>query len=208
MSLSTPPAGSFTAQNLVAAPRELRSERLVLHAPSLEFAELRAASIAASSAAYDFIAWWRKAADLEVMQRSCASEVASVERGDELIYHAFLRADSDGESGAYVGRIDLHTWDVSVPRCELGYMGDSRLAGKGLMHEAASTCLALAFALGALRVQAVTDTRNLRSIAFAEGLGFTREGVLRAYERDADGAVCDQLMLAIVARTPKKLPSS
>ena len=148
MSLLTPPAGLFTAQNLIAAPRELRSDRLVLRAPSLGFAQLRAASIAASSADYGFIAWWRKAADLEVMQRSCASEVASVERGEELIYHAFLADAAHNGFGAYVGRIDLHTWDFSVPRCELGYMGDSRLAGQGLMHEAASTCLALAFALG------------------------------------------------------------
>ena len=187
------PCAPTTPSTLIAAPRELRTERLVLRAPSTEFVASRAESIRASSADYGFIAWWRTRADEAVMLRSSESDVASVAAGNELIFYAFLQSNN-----AYVGRLDLHSWDHSVPRCELGYMGDSRLAGKGLMREAASACLALAFALGCARVQAVTDMRNLRSLDFAHSLGFVKEGELRAYERDADGALCDQVMLAIV----------
>jgi RimJ/RimL family protein N-acetyltransferase len=182
-----------SAATLLAAPREMSTARLVLRAPSLEFMAQRMESIRVSDADYGFIAWWRKAADEAVMLRSTESEIRSVAAGEELVYHAFLVNDA-----SYVGRLDLHSWDHSVPRCELGYMGDSRQARKGLMQEAATACLQLAFALGCERVQAVTDTRNIASIHFAHRLGFEREGVLRNYERDASEALCDQLMLSIV----------
>ncbi len=97
----------------------------------------------------------------------------------------------------YVGRIDLHSWDFDAPRCEIGYMSDVRTRGRGLLQEAAQACIALAFAMGVVRVEAMTDPRNASSIRFAKALGLRHEALMRNYERDADGALCDQVLLAI-----------
>ena len=101
--------------------------------------------------------------------------------------------------GAYVGRIDLHSWDFNVPRCEIGYVGDVLSAGRGLMREAALACVNLAFQLGALRMQALRESTNHRALHFAErALGFRREGELRHDERDVQGRLGSRVMFAAV----------
>ena len=72
------------------------------------------------------------------------------------------------------------------------------MTGHGLMHEAATAMLDLAWSLGAHRVQALCDSRNTRAIRFAERLGFRREGALRGYERDDQGQLHDEVVLAIL----------
>jgi len=54
-------------------------------------------------------------------------------------------------------------------------------------------------ALGMGRVQLKTDVRNMRSRAAIEKIGATREGVLRRYQRRADGTVRDTVMYSVVA---------
>jgi RimJ/RimL family protein N-acetyltransferase len=93
--------------------------------------------------------------------------------------------------------VDLHSWDFATPRCEVGYVGDVRTAGRGLMREAVLACVDLAFQLGAARVQALSEAGNQRALHFAEhALGFVREGVLRNYERDAQGKLGSQVLFA------------
>ena len=180
------------SDKIKTAPREIRTHRTRLVTPSIEQIPIRMAWAAASHTTLDFVPRWRKSIDLETATRSAESEIATVNAGDEIIYNVFEIASS-----AYVGRIDLHSWDADVPRCEIGYMADARTSGRGLLREAANRCVELAFALGAARVQAMTDVRNVRSIRFAKALGMQQEGVLRNYER-FNGEVCDQLLLSIV----------
>lgn len=120
----------------------------------------------------------------------------AVEAGDEIIYNVFEIATGD-----YVGRLDLHSWDADAPRCEIGYMADTRTSGRGLLREAAIACVELAFDIGAVRIQAMTDPRNTRSIMFAKALGMQEEGVLRNYER-LDDVLCDQVLLSTVRTRP------
>jgi RimJ/RimL family protein N-acetyltransferase len=179
-------------EKLKAAPREMHTPRTVLRAPSLDQIPVRMSWAVASSASLDFVARWRKSADVEVATRSAHSEMRAVEAGEELIYNVFEK-----DTNAYVGRIDLHSWDADAPRCEIGYMADAPTSGRGLLREAAAACVQLAFDIGAVRIQVITDTRNTRSIQFAEALGMQHEGVLRSYEQ-LDGVVCDQALLSIV----------
>jgi RimJ/RimL family protein N-acetyltransferase len=180
-------------EDLIRAPRELSTERCVLKSSSIEFTSTRVAWANASSAMLDFTWWWRKAIDPEKALASLQSEMDAIARGEELIFNVFER-----ETNAHVGRIDLHSWDFDAPRCEIGYMADARTSGRGLLREAALACVELAFSLGAVRVQAVTDSRNARSIHFAKSLGMREEGVLKNYERDGTGALTDQVMLAVI----------
>jgi RimJ/RimL family protein N-acetyltransferase len=86
---------------------------------------------------------------------------------------------------------------MAAPRCEVGYVGDVRAAGRGLMREAVWACIQLAFDLGAARVQAMSEASNQHALHFAANtLGLQREGVLRFYERDAQGRLGDQVMFA------------
>lgn len=192
---------SLSCASLRVCPKEIRTARTVLRAPDVAQIPVRQAWAQANHNALGFVARWRRTADAEVAGRSCASEMASVEVGTELIFNVFAcdadQASRDYACGPYVGRIDLHSWDFDAPRCEIGYMGDVRTQGKGLLREACAAAIELAFAMGVARVQAITDTRNLPSIRFALGLGMQAEGVLRNYER-MDGLLCDQQLLSIV----------
>ncbi len=178
--------------HLAQAPRELRSARLVLHAPRPEFAAVFVESLNTSLPGLGYIGWAQRARTLEWAQRFMAEGLAYVDEGDCLIFYAFEKA-----SGQYVGRVDLHSWDFDAPRCEVGYVGDARVQGRGLMREAVLACVQLAFALGVARVQALSEANNTRALRFAEhALGFTREGVLRNFERDAQGRLGQQVMFA------------
>ena len=178
--------------HLIQAPRELRTLRLVLQAPRPEFAPVFVESLNTSLPGLGYIGWGQQSQTLAWAERFMAGGLVYVEQGDCLIFHAFEKA-----GGRYVGRVDLHSWDFTVPRCEVGYVGDVRMQGRGLMREAVLVCVQLAFELGAARVQALSEATNLRALRFAESaLGFQREGVLRNFERDAQGRLGEQVMFA------------
>ncbi len=178
--------------HLIRAPRELHTPRLRLHAPRAEFAAVFVESLNHSLPGLQYIGWGQHSQTLAWAQQFMAGGVALINEGDCLIFHAFERA-----GGGYVGRIDLHSWDFDAPRCEVGYVGDSRVQGRGLMREAVLACVQLAFDLGVARVQALSEADNHRALRFAEqALGFTREGVLRNFERDARGRLGRQVLFA------------
>jgi RimJ/RimL family protein N-acetyltransferase len=186
------------ANSLLQAPRLLHSPRLTLHAPRPEWGPVFVESLNLSLPGLSFISWAQTARAVEWGSEFLAHDIDWAARGEGLAYYAF---ENDG--GAYVGRIDLHSWDFDTLRCEVGYVGDVRTAGRGLMREAVLACVDLAFALGAARVQALSEADNARALHFAEqALGFTREGVLRHYERDAQGRLGDQVMFAVYRPVP------
>ncbi len=178
-------------QTLIDAPRELFSERLVLQAPRVDHATAFVESLNRSLPGLAFIGWGQKLRDLEWAQRFCTDGAAMVSDGECLIFNAFTR-----DEGVYVGRIDLHTFDFEAPRCEVGYVGDLLSAGRGLMREAVVTVISQGFDIGLMRIHALSDARNQRALHFAGALGMQPEGLLRAFERDAQGRLCDMMMFA------------
>jgi RimJ/RimL family protein N-acetyltransferase len=173
---------------------------LVLRAPQAPWVDDIAAvfveSLNLSLPGLHFISWGQQPRNIEWAQGFVASSRGQIERGEYLAFFAFEH-DSGTAWGRYVGRVDLHNWCFDTPRCEVGYVGDVRTAGLGLMREAVLACVDLAFKLGAVRVQALSEAANRRALRFAEhALGFTREAVLHHYERDAQGNLGDQVMFA------------
>jgi RimJ/RimL family protein N-acetyltransferase len=78
--------------------------------------------------------------------------------------------------GRLIGDVSLQLHEVRAHSrsAEIGWVLHPRFGGSGLATEAASQMLAFAFdVVGAQRVTAVTDARNLRSVALARRLGFT-----------------------------------
>ena len=183
-------------QDLCNAPLQLSTPQLDLHAPQPAFGTLFVESLNLSLPGLSHIGWAQQARTTDWGATFMQHGQELMASGDCLIYYAFERGPA-GELGSYVGRIDLHSWDFEAPRCEVGYVGDVRTAGRGLMREAVLACVDLAFNLGAARVQALSEADNGRALHFAEhALKFTREGVLRNFERDAQGRLGSQVMFA------------
>ena len=188
--------------DLLQAPALIQTPRLRLVLPSADNAEALATlfldSLNRSLPYLGFIAWAQSAHDADWAARFLQRDVEDIARGEVLVYYAFETGAADGD-GAYVGRVDLHSWDFAVPRCEVGYVGEPQVSGRGLMREAVLACIDLALSLGAVRVQALSEAVNLRALRFAEqALGLQREGVLRHYERDAQGRLGEQVLFARV----------
>ena len=176
---------------LLAAPRQLHTRRLRLEAPRIEHAQAFADLLNASVGGWNFVNWGLVPRDLLWAHAFCAHGAEIVAAGEDLIFNVF-----DPNTGTCIGRIDLHTFDFEAPRCEIGYVGDPRVAGQGLMREAVEAVIELGFSLGLARIEAFSDVRNERAIHFAQGLGFEREGVVRHRERDPQGELCSQVLMA------------
>jgi RimJ/RimL family protein N-acetyltransferase len=180
-------------QTLIHAPRRIDTPRLRLEAPAVAHAALVHESINSSLSTLGFIAWAQSPWTLERAESFCKGGLELVDQGDCLVFNAFRRDD-----GAFVGRIDLHSFDFDAPRAEIGYVGDVRQAGQGLMREAVLAVVGLGFSLGLARVEAISEVDNERALRFAQhALGFKCEGRLHHRERNAQGALCDQMMFAI-----------
>jgi RimJ/RimL family protein N-acetyltransferase len=124
-------------------------------------------------------AWLRNYAD---KQANDAGRILGIWRGAELL-----------------GGVLFRTFDAESGGCEIGSWLGSGTEGKGLMTRAARILLDWAFGVrGMTRVCWQTSPENKRSIAVAERIGMTREGVLRkayAYQ----GVHHDVVVLAILA---------
>lgn len=102
--------------------------------------------------------------------------------------------------GAAVGTTSY--LDVSLPdaRLEIGHTTYTPAVWGSTVNSACKLLLMdWAFDHGFGRVQLKTDIRNRRSQAAIAKLGATYEGVLRRYQRRADGTVRDTVMYAVTA---------
>ncbi|MFZ2988489.1 GNAT family N-acetyltransferase [Ideonella sp.] len=190
------------------APQAWRSGRVMLRTPGPADAALLMDSFNASMPAFNYIHWTQAREGRPFTLDEAAAVAGRLQgyhqTGDSLHYLVQCADDTDAP-GAVAGLIDLHSFDFATPRAEIGYTGDVRMAGRGLMTEAVVAVTQMAFSLGFVRVQALSDARNTSALRFAERLpGYQREGVLHAFERDPWGLLCAQVMFAAVA--PGALP--
>ncbi|MBM7661125.1 RimJ/RimL family protein N-acetyltransferase [Bacillus mesophilus] len=93
------------------------------------------------------------------------------------------------ETGEFIGSSGLHRIDWDVPKFEIGYWVDTRYAGKGYITEAVEGITKFAFdELHARRVEIRMDSKNERSRAIPERLGYELEGILRNDDLALDGS--------------------
>jgi RimJ/RimL family protein N-acetyltransferase len=178
--------------DLRSAPQGLLTPRLRLEAPALHHAAAFSAGVQASREALDFVAWRQRPCDLAWAQGFCQRDADSRAAGLDLAFHVLTR-----DGGDWVGRIDVHSIDFDAARGEIGYVGDVRLSGRGLMREAVRAVITMCFDIGFERIEAMSDARNARALHFADSLGLLqREGVLRRHERDLAGLPCDMVLWA------------
>jgi RimJ/RimL family protein N-acetyltransferase len=104
-------------------------------------------------------------------------------------------------AGAVIGTTSFLDISVHDARLEIGSTAYARPFWSSAVNpESKLLLLEYAFdVLGAGRVQLKTDVRNERSQRAIERLGATHEGILRRYQRRADGSVRDTVMFSITA---------
>lgn len=104
------------------------------------------------------------------------------------------------ESGRLVGACGLHRTSWEVPKTEVGYWVRASESGKGYVTEAVNGLVAFALdAIGAERIEIITDAENLASRRVAERCGFTLEGILRRERRAPQGSLRDTCIYARLA---------
>jgi [ribosomal protein S5]-alanine N-acetyltransferase len=87
---------------------------------------------------------------------------------------------TDRGSALAIGTCLLFRYEESAARAELGYVLGRNHWGRGIMREALIELISCAFGpYGLRRLEAEVDPLNLASSLLLEGLGFTREGLLR-----------------------------
>ena len=85
--------------------------------------------------------------------------------------------------GNTLGIVGFKDTDTANRRTEIGYWISAAGRGKGLVTQACHTLIKYAFEeLDVNRIQLKTAVSNLKSIAVAKRLGFTREGIEREGE--------------------------
>jgi ribosomal-protein-alanine N-acetyltransferase len=142
-----------------------------------------------------------------VVQRFSDRTLSSVAEAKELLVDirprvaaGSLRAWVIVLEGSVIGMIGLHTWVPKHRRAELGFDLARVHWGRGYASEAARAVLSYGFTTMQLhRIEAYTMVENLRSARLLERLGFTREGVCRAYVVEDDEATYDSAVYGLLA---------
>ena len=81
------------------------------------------------------------------------------------------------ETATVIGSIGLHLYDAANRAVEVGYCIHRALWRRGIVSEAARAMIAAAFGpIGAHRVVATCDVRNVGSFGVMEAVGMRREG--------------------------------
>jgi RimJ/RimL family protein N-acetyltransferase len=152
------------------------------------------------------IGWANKLLDAEYVSKRKARDEASAQSGEYFAWRLYPLASEAisiapiALQNTLIGEIDLHTWDWSVPKCEVGYWLTEDAVGFGFATEAVAAVCIKAFELAQVqRIQGMCDFDNASSVKLLERLGFQREGRLRNYERNSvNNALCDQLLFSMI----------
>jgi RimJ/RimL family protein N-acetyltransferase len=178
---------------LLDLPESFETPRLLLRCPRAGDGEIMQEAILESfDELHRFMYWARTEGSVEEREANVRLGHANYLARKDLPVLIFRRED-----GRFLGGSGLHEADWTVPKFEIGYWLRTSETGKGYMTEAVAGIARIAFdRLEARRVEIRCDSRNERSVALAERLGFEREANLRNHRRAPDGEVSDTLVFA------------
>ncbi len=176
---------------LLDIPDHLETERLLIRAPQPGEAPVVYGAILESlDSLRQWMLWAHEEQTLEGIEASSRRAIAMFQTRETLRFRLFRKAD-----GEYVGMSEIHGFDWSVPRCEIGYWVRTSMQRKGYITEAVIGLTDFALSvLHARRVEIRCNARNRRSAAVAERAGYTLEARLHHYERDVGGELRDTLI--------------
>jgi RimJ/RimL family protein N-acetyltransferase len=115
---------------------------------------------------------------------------AWIERAFDALQHARVvrLAIVDARDGSFLGQVGIGDLDWEQQVGEIFYWVAAPARGRGVATRATRLLTAWGFEeLRLARIEITVDPENERSQRVAKGAGFTREGVLRSYQRFKDG---------------------
>jgi ribosomal-protein-serine acetyltransferase len=187
----------------MTTPFLLRSQRLILAspAPGDELVILEAITESFASL-HEWLPWAKTMPTFEDVAQANADLLAKFRADAE--FHFRIRREADQR---YLGSIGVLYVDRGVPSMEMGFWLRSTARGQGYMQEAAQRLVQFVTEeLRALRLQMRVDSRNVRSCALAERLGFSRGGVCQNAARDNEGRLLSHIIYALVRGAERPNP--
>lgn len=178
-------------------PLQLETERLLIRCPQSGDGQVVHASVVESlSGLREFPAslpWAMAEPSVEASEQFCREGQANYLLRTSLPMLLFLKG-----TNTHVGNSGLHSFDWSVPKCEIGYWGRTSFARKGLITEAVKAITAFAFEhFDVRRIEALPDDGNLPSCLVCERAGYSLEGTLRHHRLGPDGVLRNTRVYAI-----------
>lgn len=161
-------------------PEEFTTDRLIIRMPKPGDGKVVYEAITAS---INELKPWLPFAQVEQSEEDVELNIREAHisflKREDLRLHVFLK-----ETGQFIASSGLHRIDWKIPKFEIGYWIDSRFSGKGYMTEAVKGISDFAFhELYAKRLEIRCDTKNIKSRAIPEKLGFALEGILKNDDR-------------------------
>lgn len=146
------------------------------------------------------LSWVAADPDADAAERFCRQAHANFAARTDLPFFVFERT-----TGQLLGAAGLHRTVWATPKTEVGYWCRSRRSGEGFVTEAVEAVSRYAFeAIGAVRIELVTDRENLASRRVAERCGYTLEGILHRERRAPDGSLRDTCLYARLRAPPTR----
>jgi ribosomal-protein-serine acetyltransferase len=143
-----------------------------------------------------FMRWMTPEYDLAAAQKFIAEAIINRLQRTKLQLGIFYGPE-------LVGSIGYVYLDFDAKKTEIGYWIGRDAEGKGIITRACRVLIDYAFdELGMNRVEIRCSTKNIRSAAVPERLGFTKEGVLRQAEPLKDG-LHDFNIYGLLAQDPR-----
>ena len=182
-----------TYRTLIAIPTRVDGPRVTLRPLAPADAPAFLAAVAESRAA--LVSWVRGVSRLKDLDD--VSDYVARMTADWIERSRLCFAVRDGQDQGLLGEVTLQRIDWDAGSAEVGFWLRSSATGHGYMTEAVGLLVDLFLGrLGGQRIVLRADARNDASIAIAERLAFTREGMLRRTVRGPDDALRDVVIYA------------
>lgn len=187
---------------LLDVPAEFHGDRIALR----PFRDADAGSVhLAIAASREHIRPWLPWADFHTSE-SDTLEFIRRTQSEWAVRQSFGMGIFSAADGSFLGGIGLHPRNWQVPSFEIGYWIAKQAEGRGYVTDAVKLLTRFAFErVRAQRVMIRCDTRNVRSKAVPERLGYTLEGTMRRDFVDGDGVPRDSLVYSLIPEEYERL---
>jgi RimJ/RimL family protein N-acetyltransferase len=161
---------------LLEFPEEFTTERLIIRKPLPGDGKFVYEAIQASlNELKPWMAFAHMNQTEQDVEANIRESIAKFMTREDLRLHLFNKV-----TGEFIGSSGLHRINWDIPKFEIGYWIDTRFSGRGYITESTEAISKFAFIeLNAKRVEIRCDSRNTKSRAIPEKLGFTLEGILK-----------------------------
>jgi len=180
---------------ILRLPERLETERLTIKvAKPGDGAAFNTAIVSSLTDLEKWSTWVTPVPTVEQSEETCRKAYGRFLLNEDLMAFFFIK-----ETNELVGGSGLHDADWVKRHFEIGYWGNSKFGGQGLMTEGVKALAKYALnELKATRVFLTTDEKNIKSWSLAERAGFDYEGTLRNDRFGIDGKLRNTKVYSIV----------